>query len=158
MPTFVLVRHAKAERSPRVADLDRALADRGRSDAALIGAFLAGAVPHPRALVSSPARRARETAERVAAAAGWNASITVDDRLYGGSVADLLAVLAEQRTDSTIAFGHEPVWSATISAIVGGGTVGMVTAAAACIEGEPEPGGGVLRWMIVPAALGGGPS
>ena len=158
MPTFVLVRHAKAGRSPGVPDLDRALADRGRSDAALIGAFLAGALPHPRALISSPARRARETAAIVSAAAGWRSALVTDDRLYGGSVADLLAVLAEQRADSTIAFGHEPVWSATVAAIVGGGVVGMVTAAAACIEGEAVPGGGVLRWMIVPAALGGGPS
>ncbi len=158
MPTFLLVRHAKAERADGVADIDRALADRGRGDAELVGAFLALALPHPGAIVSSPARRARETAAIVSAGANWRATIAIDDRLYGGGVGDLLAVLAESGADPIVAFGHEPVWSATVSALVGGGDFTMVTCAAACIEGEAEREGGTLRWMITPAALGGGPS
>ena len=158
MPTFLLIRHAKAERADGVADIDRALSDRGRSDAKLVGAFFAEALPRPAVIVSSPARRARETAAIVSAGANWRATIAIDDHLYGGGITDLMAVLAESDADPIVVFGHEPVWSATVSALVGGGDITMVTCAAACVDGEAEPGGGTLRWMITPAALGGGPS
>ncbi|HAX82363.1 MAG TPA: histidine phosphatase family protein, partial [Actinobacteria bacterium] len=59
MATLVLVRHAKADRPPGLADIDRDLSTRGERDAALVGAFLAGAIPPPGVLLSSPARRAR---------------------------------------------------------------------------------------------------
>lgn len=158
MATLVLVRHAKADRPPGLADIDRDLTTRGERDAALVGAFLAGAIPPPGVVLSSPARRAHRTAELMAAAAGWRQPIHTVERLYHGGVADLLTALAKADGDPVVAFGHEPVWSATIATIVGGGGLAMVTAAAACVEGEAEPGGGVLRWLIAPVALGGGPS
>ena len=158
MAILLLVRHAKAERPPGVADIDRDLSTRGERDAALVGAFLGGALPSPEVLLTSPARRAHRTAELMAAAAGWTRRIVTDDRLYQGGVADLLAVLAAADGDPVVAFGHEPVWSAAIGTIVGGGGLAMVTGAAACVEGEAEPGGGVLRWLIAPVALGGGRS
>lgn len=156
MATIVLVRHGKADRPPGVPDQDRDLTDRGRRDSDLVGAFLSVALPRPGTILSSPAQRARATAERVAAAAGWGTPITIDPRLYGGSVADLLDALAAAPGDPVVAFGHEPVWSAAITTIMGGGAVSMVTAAAVCLEGAAEPGGGWMRWMVVPAALGGG--
>lgn len=158
MATLVLVRHAKAERPPGVADIDRDLSARGVRDAALVGAFLSGALPAPGVLLSSPARRAYRTAELMAAAAGWTQPIVSDAHLYHGSVGDLLAALAAADGDPVVAFGHEPVWSAAIATMVGGGGLAMVTGAAACVEGEAEPGGGVLRWLIAPVALGGGAS
>jgi phosphohistidine phosphatase len=158
MATLLLIRHAKAGRPAGVADIDRDLTIRGARDAALVGAFLATALPHPGVVVSSPARRAHRTADLVAAAAGWSGKIRVHDRLYQGGVGDLLRVLAEAGGDPVVAFGHEPVWSAAVATIVGGGEVAMPTGAGACVEGDAEPGGGVLRWLITPAALGGGRS
>lgn len=158
MRTFLLVRHAKAERADGVADIDRALADRGRSDAELVGRFLIEALPRPGAIVSSPARRARETAAIVSASANWRATVAIDDRLYGGGVSDLMAVLTDSDADPIVAFGHEPVWSTTVSTLIGGGDITMVTCAVACLEGQVQSGGATLRWMIAPAALGGGPS
>ena len=157
MATFLLIRHAKAERPPDVADVERQLAERGERDATLVGAFLATAVPAPGRVVSSPARRARRTAEIVTAAAGWSAPIEVEDRLYGGSIGDLLAELAETDDEVVAAFGHEPVWSGAAATLMGGGVINLVTAAVVCLEGSPEPGGAVLRWMVAPVALGGGP-
>ncbi len=59
--------------------------------------------------------------------------------------------------DPVAAFGHEPIWSGAASTMIGGGAIHLVTAAAMCLEGTPEPGGAVLRWMVAPVALGGGP-
>lgn len=157
MTTFVLVRHAKAVRPAGVADVARDLSDRGRLDAAIIGRHLAANLATPALVVTSPARRAHETARIMIDAAGWNLKPTIDARLYEGGVGDLLAVLAEQTTGPVLAFGHQPVWSATVAALTGT-TVGMPTGAAACIDGRAAPGGGLLRWVITPADLGGGTS
>jgi hypothetical protein len=83
--------------------------------------------------------------------------IEIEDRLYGGSIGDLVRVLAARPDDPVAAFGHEPVWSGAVATMMGGGTIQLVTAAAVCLEGSPEPGGAVLRWMVAPVALGGGP-
>ncbi len=157
MATYLLIRHAKAERPPGVADIDRDLAERGETDAVLVGAFLATALPAPVRVFSSPARRARRTAEMVAAAAGWSAPIETDERLYGGSIGDLFELLGATAADPVAAFGHEPFWSGAAATMIGGGAIHLVTAAAVCLEGTPEPGGAVLRWMVAPVALGGGP-
>ncbi len=157
MTTFVLVRHAKADRPPGVRDLDRELAERGRLDAALIGRHLGEHLSTPGAILTSPARRAHETADLVISAAGWAVRPAIDPRLYHGGVDDLLAALGEQPAGLIIAFGHQPVWSAAVAELTGE-AVGMPTAAAACIEGDARPGRGALLWLITPALLGGGPS
>lgn len=152
------MRHAKSERPPGVADIDRPLADRGRVDAALVGEFL-GAALGPAALVlSSPARRARDTALLAMAAAGWEGDPIVDRRLYYGGLDALIDAVSEVRAEVMAAFGHEPVWSSAVGALVGGGSHRMVTAAAACIEfaGPVRAGVGSLSWMVTPASLGGG--
>lgn len=154
--TMLLVRHAKAARPPGVADIDRPLAPRGESDARLLGAFLAVALPDPGRVITSPARRARRTADLVAAAAGWTAGVVEDDCLYGEGVGALLQVLSEAGGGPVAVFGHEPVWSHAVAVLTGGGRVDMVTGGAAALEGSPEPGGASLLWMVTPAALGGG--
>ncbi|MBI5157216.1 MAG: histidine phosphatase family protein [Acidimicrobiia bacterium] len=157
MTTFVLVRHAKAERPPGIPDIARELSDRGRLDAALVGRHLGANLPPPAVVVTSPAHRALDTARIVIDAAGWKTVPHIDARLYGGGVADLLAVLAEQATGPVLAFGHQPVWSATVAALTGE-TIALPTAAAARIDGIAAPARGVLRWVITPADLGGGPA
>ena len=155
MPLFVLIRHAKSDRPPGVQDVERPLAERGISDARLLGRFLATALPRPGRVVSSPARRARDTAALVAGEAGWDQEPDIETDLYYGGVSDLLDVL-RPGPEPVVAFGHEPTWSAAVSSLIGGGRIQMVTAAAAAVEGAARPGGCDLRWMVSPASLGGG--
>jgi phosphohistidine phosphatase SixA len=84
--------------------------------------------------------------------------VTIDDRLYYGGVGDLIAALEERGDEGIVAFGHEPTWSAAVNGLIGGGDVRMVTAAAACLDipSGMRPGTASLRWLITPAALGGG--
>jgi phosphohistidine phosphatase len=157
MPTFVLVRHAKAERPPGVPDIARELAPRGQRDAFLVGRYLGEHLPPPAAIITSPARRAHHTADLVCEAAGWPSPTTIDALLYEGGVDDVLGTLRRAGTGPIVIFGHQPTWSATVAALTGQ-AVGMPTGAAACVEGEARPGGGTLLWVVTPADLGGGGS
>ena len=145
MPTLVLVRHAKSARPSGVPDIDRPLAARGEVDAGLLGSFLEKAIPTPAQVLTSPARRTRDTAAAVGAAAGWTVGATTDDRLYYGGIADLFAVLNDFASPVTVAFGHEPTWSTAVSTLIGGCDVRMVTASAACLDTTGyRPGAGTL--------------
>jgi phosphohistidine phosphatase len=144
-----IIRHGKAERdSPSEADVDRALRDRGRRQAAWLGEQLAGREDRPRRLVSSPAVRARQTAEIVAEALG--AEMEFDDRLLidepAGAVVDLLQELAADGAEAPVAlFGHNPQFSVLAGALAGA-AISLRTGQAAAIElpAAIEPGAGKL--------------
>jgi len=66
MERLILMRHGKAERHAQTGgDFERALADSGRADAAVMGQVLAGLGLSPDLMLVSSARRTRETAEQV---------------------------------------------------------------------------------------------
>ena len=67
MERLILMRHGKAERHAQSGgDFERALAQIGRADAAVMGRVIAGAGLVPDLMLVSSARRTRETAEQVA--------------------------------------------------------------------------------------------
>jgi len=111
MKTLLVVRHAKAKKGPEFAsDLDRPLARRGKGDIEAVAMALAVAGLVPQQLLSSPARRARQTAVRLCAAMGGDARIEIYDDLYFGDVAEQLALLRGLAADTDIAaiVGHNP--------------------------------------------------
>lgn len=66
MERLILMRHGKAERHAATGgDFERALAETGRTDAAVMGRVIAGAGLVPDLVLVSSARRTRETAEQV---------------------------------------------------------------------------------------------
>lgn len=66
MERLILMRHGKAERhAANGGDFERALAESGRADAAVMGQVLAGLGLAPDLMLVSSARRTRETAEQV---------------------------------------------------------------------------------------------
>ena len=74
MRRLLLLRHAKAERGARNEGFRRVLIDRGRKDAAKIGAYMAAHALIPDRVVLSPAARTQETwkyaADRLPSRAG----------------------------------------------------------------------------------------
>jgi len=99
---LILWRHAEAEdTSP---DDRRQLTKKGRDQAQRVGRWLHARVPHCR-LVSSPAARARETAE------GLDSSFDILPELYGGSSArDILEAVGWPRAEGTVILvGHQPL-------------------------------------------------
>jgi phosphohistidine phosphatase len=162
MRMLLLLRHAKAMREPAEDDADRPLSPEGEEAAARLGGFLAAAGIVPDTLLTSPARRARDTLARVAAAAGWEAP-QQERPFYETTPAGVLATLRElpARAEVVVAVGHEPTWSETAARLIGGGSLRLATGAMAAIGldlqgwGQLSGGRGELLWLIPPKLLVG---
>jgi phosphohistidine phosphatase len=103
------MRHAKAEQVAS-SDMERALADRGRAQAADAGRWLAGTGFEPDHVLVSSALRARETWEAVAEAAGWSLEPEPETGLYaaGPDAALDLVRLVPGECRSLMVIGHNP--------------------------------------------------
>lgn len=111
MLRLLLLRHAKAARArPGERDHDRRLAERGRDDAAKIGAYMAKHGDLPDRVLVSPAARTRETWSLAAAAMHGRPQVAFDERIYESTPQALLAVIRETgRQDRTLLMvGHNP--------------------------------------------------
>jgi phosphohistidine phosphatase len=97
-----LVRHASA--APGTPDEERRLTAGGRSEALALAERLAAEGLD--AVVSSPLRRARETAAVVADAAG--VEVSVDDGLATGATVATLRSAIAGRGGTVVAVGHQP--------------------------------------------------
>lgn len=115
-----IIRHAiAADRAPGVVDDERRLTKRGKQRFRGAARGLARLYAPPTAMVSSPLVRARQTA-RIAARAWDRMKVTRDAALAGGSVEDVLALLARFPADASVALvGHEPQLSELLAHLVG---------------------------------------
>lgn len=140
MKTLYVLRHAKAERDSETGkDFDRPLAERGWSDAELVGreARKRGLVID--AVLASPAKRAAETVEAFARGYGeldpeWEPGI------YNASVDRLIQIFraADDEAERLLIVGHNPGFEGLAWALADEGADlardGMPTAALAVIE------------------------
>jgi len=111
MRTLMLLRHGKSShKDSRLADFDRPLTKRGRRDASRIGALLVDEDMLPDLIVSSTACRARETTERLVAAAGFDGPVHLTDDLYMASSRQIVKVIAAQPAArmAMMIVGHNP--------------------------------------------------
>ena len=108
----VSLRHAKSSwDDTALPDKDRPLNDRGKRDAAKMGERLAKRDVKPNLILSSPARRALNTAEIIAKKLDYKLKdIVVDDRLYASAADDLLRVIhkLDDKLERVMVFGHNP--------------------------------------------------
>lgn len=136
MKRLYLLRHAKSSwDDPSLADFDRTLNGRGRRAAEFMGRYVAEQGYVPDAIVSSPARRARETAELVKANAGLTFDIRFDERIYEASPNTLRQVASEidDALASAMLVGHNPGMEGFVRYLTG--TIeSMPTAALAVID------------------------
>ena len=101
---LVLVRHAEA--APGEPDDERRLTAEGREQARSLGRRLAADGVHPDALLTSPLRRARETARLLGDALGVDPEI--EPALAPGANATGLRDAATGRGDVVVAVAHQP--------------------------------------------------
>ena len=162
MKTVLLLRHAKSSwDNPGLADFDRPLAKRGLKDAPIIGQVIADLGIVPDKIISSPAKRARQTTELMAKACGYKKSITWQDSFYGGysdTLIDALRILPDA-VELAMLVGHSPTMEETVEALlVGEGefSIRMPTAALVCLDLDImtweslEPSDATLRWFLIP--------
>lgn len=155
-----LVRHAIAvERGlPGFADdASRPLTQEGRErmEAAAAGLRLLMTAD---ALLTSPLLRARQTAEILQNAFGIE-DPRVSEALASGAHGALFDDANATGGETVLAVGHEPFLSEALAYALTGDSAGMSApfkkGAAALVEfhGPAAPGGGVLEWLMQPAAL-----
>lgn len=119
---LVVMRHAKAEQVGPT-DFDRALADRGHTDAREAGSWLAGqGFVADHALVSA-ALRTRETWTTVAESAGWDVDPDLDRGLYTAEPATAIDLVTRVDDDvrRLVMIGHNPTM-AYLAQLLGDGT------------------------------------
>ena len=107
--TLLLLRHAKSDYPPGVADHERPLAPRGVREAGLAGDWLRAHAPAVNAVLCSTAARTRETLERTQI----EAPVTYVDRLYDATpvaVIDEINGVAPE-VETLLVIGHEPAIS-----------------------------------------------
>lgn len=110
MKTLHLLRHAKSSwKDSSLPDRDRPLAGRGRRAAKAIAKHMRAQGIEPDLVLCSPARRARETLERIEPALGRGA-VEVDPALYGGTADALVERLraVPETIGSVLVIGHNP--------------------------------------------------
>jgi len=109
---LILMRHGKSDwSSPGQADFDRPLAKKGVKAVPKMAAWLRDHDFLPDRILSSPALRARQTTERLAAAIGFDAgAISWDERIYNASLAELLEVVGAIGGEGgcVLLVGHNP--------------------------------------------------
>ena len=136
---LLLIRHAKTEQG--APDEARQLTDRGKRDAAAIGAWLREQDVLPDLVVVSPATRAKQTWEL----ADIDAKSDVDERVYDNTVSDLLDIMrATDESVPTLAIvGHNPSIEAFAARhggpdVISTGSVAVFAVDGSWADGEPR--------------------
>jgi phosphohistidine phosphatase len=156
-----LLRHGIAENSrPGMKDSDRALTGEGREKLKRVLARARAAGVKPGVILSSPYRRALETAEIAAQSLGYRDKIVETAALVSDAAPQQVWEELRARRDepSILLASHEPLTSATLAFLLGcpALTVDMKKAAVARIDCDrfgPDPNG-VLKWLLTPATAG----
>lgn len=160
MKRLLLCRHAQSDwKDAAMADIERPLTKLGELDASLMGKRLAARGMQPDLIVSSPARRALSTADRLARELVGYAGkkIAVVEGLYGVSPEGLLAIVGKLESGSTVCLvGHNPETTIFANYLGGLSLANMPTCGIVALEfdvgawGEISGGAGTLLFFDYP--------
>ena len=137
--TLILLRHGKSDWSTGDNDFDRPLKKRGRHASALVGKWLMSNDRVPDFIVSSPAKRAMQTAEIACEATGSrNIKIFKQKHIYLATPEELLYVLEDCPSEASrvMLVGHNPGLTSFANYLVPGLTNNLPTAGMVCVRFE----------------------
>ena len=165
-----ILRHASAgtRRANPLIDIKRPLDKEGKQQCILVGSYLNALKVGFDVIVSSPLKRALQTASLVGTETGYDAKIIVSEALTPaatvGAFEKLVASLS--RYDNVLVVGHNPNIAVFLGAIIGANGVShMITgpsarprirlrkAAIARVDCSKRPG--TLHWLVDPRILRG---
>ena len=158
MKILLIMRHAKSDRAAGSADdFHRPLAHRGHTDLPLMAQLLRSSNLIPELIISSPATRARETAEGMAAGLKVADRLRFDERLYLAGPPTLTAVVSEQPkpVQSILVIAHNPGLEEWLHRLCGC-QARLPTAGLAVLQVELEDWAGLstapaqLEWFVLP--------
>jgi len=123
----------------------------------------------PDKILSSPARRARQTTELVAKACGYKKSVDWQESFYGGDSDDLITALLHMphNAERVMLVGHNPTLEETVATLLLGYeaewdeslAIKLPTAGLVCLDldifewANLEPGDAILRWFLIPKLI-----
>jgi phosphohistidine phosphatase len=123
MKYLTVIRHAKSSwEEPGLEDIDRPINFRGKKAIATMGAFLKVKKIVPGLIITSPAVRARKTAEGIGKILNYpTEKIKIERNVYFGAVADLTSIIFSlpDKFQDVFLIGHEPLLSALIFRLTG---------------------------------------
>ncbi len=122
MKTLYLIRHAKSDwDNSLITDLERPLSERGYTNAGLMSRLLNDKKIMPDSIISSPAIRAISTALIFSKNLNYDPNqISIKRELYDTSVKHYLSVIKsiDDTHESAMLFGHNPIISDTVDALI----------------------------------------
>lgn len=159
---LVICRHAKSDWTRNVRDFDRPLNKRGLKDAPKMGKLLAEYGFKPDMIISSPANRAKTTAELVATEMQYEThAIRLEQSLYDEGPGNELSIIQDlpESIQEVMIFGHNPTQEGIARYLLGTeATVTMPTCAMIAFEvyGDwktIESRLVNLKWFLIPRML-----
>ncbi len=109
MKTLLVLRHAKSSwDDPNLSDFDRPLNNRGKKAAPFIGELMAKNDLNPELILSSPAKRAKQTAKLAKESGNLTAPIKFNGKIYEASPNTLVDIISEipNKFKSAMIVGH----------------------------------------------------
>lgn len=162
MRTLYLIRHAKSSwKYPELDDRHRPLKKRGESDAHIMGKLLREKGIIPGLIMSSPAKRAIDTAYIFAEELQYKAEdIVQNDTLYFSGMPQVLEVIQQidDKFDDVLVFGHNPDTLDLVNTLSPNDFENVPTAGVACIQFDVDSWqdisleNGIFRWLDFPSA------
>jgi len=156
-----ILRHGIAEEGrPGHPDAGRALTDEGREKVRRVLSRARGAGCAPSLILSSPYRRALETAETAAEVLGYHGKIarsfTLEPEAAPFPVWD--EIRSRPGESGILLASHEPLVSTLVAFLLSSPSLLVEMKKAAlvrvdCVRLKPEPDG-ILKWMLTPAIAG----
>jgi phosphohistidine phosphatase len=152
-----LLRHGIAEaQAPTGKDADRRLTDEGRRKLRTVLASAQAAGVSPSIVLTSPYRRALETAEIAARELGYQGKLVRTDALIpDGTPREVWQEIRDRSDEPSILLaGHEPLFSSTVAYLLGSMRDMVHFRKGALVRIDVESFGqeplAVLQWMITP--------
>ena len=136
MKILLLLRHAKSSwNNPELADINRPLNKRGKRDAPRLGMLLREQDLVPDIILTSPAVRARKTAQAVSEESGYENDIEIQDEFYPGDPYAFIGTLIAlpDQVNTALIIAHNPGLEAFLDVLTGE-TARMPTSALAHIS------------------------
>ena len=150
-----LTRHANAglARENPVLDARRALIKEGKEQCMLMARVLSALKVQVDVIVSSPLKRALQTAQFVGTELGFEGKVEVSDALGpGADFADFQQMLAEYADrEGVLAVGHNPTLFQFLGRLItgnGGASIRLRKGSVACVDFKNHPPR--LHWLIDP--------
>lgn len=165
MKTLILMRHGKSDRDNSSTDFDRPLSKKGLIDVPKMAQTIAKCAFVPELIISSPAARAKQTAELSIKELGSGTELKFEKSLYGESGEAYLKCIkgTDDKVNCLMLTGHNPEIERTAEFLACGENHGlnirMPTSATICLQAEitawNDAKGGIftILWHIVPKLI-----